>query len=113
MGDTVVISFLHPGVAQFGSALEWGSRGRRFDSSHSDQMNRKIPGIVRFRGFFYVSVLDVISHCCRKKNEKANRKSWDVPDLFRFAFCFMPWYNREIKGRHRKCFVQPKEEAQQ
>ena len=36
MGDTVVISFLHPGVAQFGSALEWGSRGRRFDSSHSD-----------------------------------------------------------------------------
>ena len=26
-----------PGVAQFGSALEWGSRGRWFDSSHSDQ----------------------------------------------------------------------------
>ena len=26
----------HPGVAQFGSALEWGSRGRWFDSSHSD-----------------------------------------------------------------------------
>ena len=25
-----------PGVAQFGSALEWGSRGRRFDSCHSD-----------------------------------------------------------------------------
>ena len=27
----------YPGVAQFGSALEWGSRGRWFDSSHSDQ----------------------------------------------------------------------------
>ena len=27
---------LYPGVAQFGSALEWGSRGRWFDSSHSD-----------------------------------------------------------------------------
>ena len=27
----------HPGVAQFGSALEWGSRGREFDSRHSDQ----------------------------------------------------------------------------
>ena len=25
------------GVAQFGSALEWGSRGRKFKSSHSDQ----------------------------------------------------------------------------
>ena len=25
-----------PGVAQIGSALEWGSRGRRFDSCHSD-----------------------------------------------------------------------------
>ena len=24
------------GVAQFGSAREWGSRGRRFESSHSD-----------------------------------------------------------------------------
>ena len=27
------------GVAQFGSALEWGSRGRKFKSSHSDHMN--------------------------------------------------------------------------
>ena len=26
-----------PGVAQIGSALEWGSRGRWFDSSHSDK----------------------------------------------------------------------------
>ncbi len=26
-----------PGVAQFGSALEWGSRGRGFDSRRSDQ----------------------------------------------------------------------------
>ena len=25
------------GVAQFGSALEWGSRGRRFKSCHPDQ----------------------------------------------------------------------------
>ncbi len=24
------------GVAQFGSVLEWGSRGRRFESSHPD-----------------------------------------------------------------------------
>ena len=26
----------HPGVAQFGSVLEWGSRGRWFKSSRSD-----------------------------------------------------------------------------
>ena len=29
------------GVAQFGSALEWGSRGRKFKSSHSDQFCKK------------------------------------------------------------------------
>ena len=26
----------YPGVAKFGIALEWGSRGRWFESSHSD-----------------------------------------------------------------------------
>ena len=26
----------HPGVAQLGSALDWGSRGRGFKSRHSD-----------------------------------------------------------------------------
>ena len=26
-----------PGLAKFGIALEWGSRGRWFESSHSDQ----------------------------------------------------------------------------
>ena len=29
------------GVAQFGSALEWGSRGRKFESSHSDHKKRR------------------------------------------------------------------------
>jgi hypothetical protein len=28
------------GVAQLGSVLEWGSRGRRFKSSHPDQNNK-------------------------------------------------------------------------
>ncbi len=27
-----------PGVAKFGIALEWGSRGRWFESSHSDHV---------------------------------------------------------------------------
>ncbi len=38
---------IYPGVAQFGRALEWGSRGRWFDSSHSDQ-----PPMIRW--FFYL-----------------------------------------------------------
>ena len=28
----------YPGVAKFGIALDWGSRGRRFKSCHSDQL---------------------------------------------------------------------------
>ena len=31
----------YPGVAKFGIALEWGSRGRWFESSHSDQKDQK------------------------------------------------------------------------
>ena len=37
-----------PGVAKFGIALEWGSRGRWFESSHSDHKkswNRKVSGL--------------------------------------------------------------------
>ena len=32
----------HPGLAKFGIALEWGSRGRWFESSNSDQGHRII-----------------------------------------------------------------------
>ena len=31
----------YPGVAKFGIALEWGSRGLEFESRHSDHENRK------------------------------------------------------------------------
>ena len=31
---------MHPGVAKFGIALEWGSRGLEFESRHSDQKSR-------------------------------------------------------------------------
>ena len=34
-----VRNMVHPGVAKFGIALEWGSRGRWFESSHSDHEN--------------------------------------------------------------------------
>ena len=32
----------YPGVAKFGIALEWGSRGRWFESSHSDQTQESV-----------------------------------------------------------------------
>ena len=32
----------YPGVAKFGIALEWGSRGRGFESRHSDQNGVKL-----------------------------------------------------------------------
>ena len=35
------VSLSYLGVAQFGSALEWGSRGRKFKSSHSDHKKRR------------------------------------------------------------------------
>ncbi len=37
------------GVAQFGSALPWGGRGRGFNSRHSDQ----VVAVVFHRGDFY------------------------------------------------------------
>ena len=39
----------YPGVAKFGIALEWGSRGLEFESRHSDQ---KSPETVRVLGLF-------------------------------------------------------------
>ena len=32
----------YPGVAKFGIALEWGSRGLEFESRHSDQKKRQV-----------------------------------------------------------------------
>ena len=46
----------NPGVAKFGIALEWGSRGRWFESSHSDQ-NGVIPE--RISPFLYVEVVGI------------------------------------------------------
>ena len=39
----------HPGLAKFGIALEWGSRGRWFESSNSDQKTETV--ITLFRSF--------------------------------------------------------------
>ena len=44
----------NPGVAKFGIALEWGSRGLEFESRHSDQKDQKhfVSGL-----FYYVKVM--------------------------------------------------------
>ena len=43
---------MFPGLAKFGIALEWGSRGRWFESSNSDHKNRKSFGSFGF--YFFV-----------------------------------------------------------
>ena len=40
----------YPGVAQLGSALDWGSRGRGFKSRHSDQKSTRAIGL----GCFFI-----------------------------------------------------------
>ena len=42
----------YPGVAKFGIALEWGSRGLEFESRHSDQ---KTIESLTFGGLFLFS----------------------------------------------------------
>ena len=37
LSDTDSDKEKNPGVAKFGIALEWGSRGAEFESQHSDQ----------------------------------------------------------------------------
>ena len=62
----------HPGVAKFGIALEWGSRGPEFESRHSDQKGLKTlgfqPFLFVFRTFFrekFSRVLkSLIKFCC-------------------------------------------------
>ncbi len=44
-----------PGVAKFGIALEWGSRGLEFESRHSDQIKqeptKRLVLVLFFLGF--------------------------------------------------------------
>ena len=49
MRCAIILPARDPGVAKFGIALEWGSRGRWFESSHSDQ--EKVLKSYDFRAF--------------------------------------------------------------
>ena len=59
---------VYPGVAKFGIALEWGSRGRWFESSHSDQQIRL--QIERFEVFFVVLKTLLLLFFCELYREK-------------------------------------------
>ena len=58
----------YPGVAKFGIALEWGSRGRWFESSHSDQKRLEIA---RFQAFFTLSWHNGIVKLSKSAQESA------------------------------------------
>ena len=67
----------NPGVAKFGIALEWGSRGRWFESSHSDQIMGSSFG--NFPLFLFCadsnpSKCDIpVAYCCHQF------KNWWLP----------------------------------
>ena len=50
----------YPGVAKFGIALEWGSRGLEFESRHSDQNHRDLCD---FGGFLYLAFVVFCWRC--------------------------------------------------
>ena len=45
-------------VAQFGSALDWGSRGRRFKSCQPDQLTQAGQKRFLLTRFFFTSLID-------------------------------------------------------
>ena len=48
-------AIINPGVAKFGIALEWGSRGLEFESRHSDHKSPK-PLIQSVSDFYFVPI---------------------------------------------------------
>ena len=61
----VKILMLQRDVAQFGSALEWGSRGREFDSRHSDHKSNdftlEIVGFFSFVGWPHLVLTTILT----------------------------------------------------
>ena len=89
----VVIYFLrndscktkYPGVAKFGIALEWGSRGRWFESSHSDHRSVQVwtlrffvfgpfPSFDQYRLNFYKDLICYNASSIIKSIKSINRR---------------------------------------
>ena len=64
----------YPGVAQLGSALDWGSRGRRFKSCHSDHKKASEAFIYKGFGAFFIFILPLSDRgkfrCCGRVVDK-------------------------------------------
>ena len=79
------VRFRFPGVAKFGIALEWGSRGPEFESRHSDHTNVNISvcSIVCTIGKVIIQMLVLLSY------EDA-LKSLDFKAFLYFIRTFIP-----------------------
>ena len=117
----------HPGVAQLGSALDWGSRGRRVKSCHSDHKKASEAFIYKGFGAFFIFILPLFYRrkfrCCGRvvdKNKislphfftvtdrlRTNEPRFTLnspPFLMRFLtsrFPLFPQAARDIAGRRR------------
>ena len=69
----------YPGVAKFGIALEWGSRGRWFESSHSDHVGASCVSLAPT----FLKVRARSRHCSSFPNR--NRLRWVAIWVRRFA----------------------------
>ena len=52
--NTIFAAVMIRGVAQLASALAWGARGRKFESSHPDESNRKTD-VTKVTSVFFVN----------------------------------------------------------
>ena len=70
----------NPGLAKFGIALEWGSRGRWFESSNSDQN----PQVERLEDFSILKQNSIIFYLSNiyHKHEKSGINSKIVLDFY-------------------------------
>ena len=64
-GSSNVGAWIDRSVAQSGSALDWGSRGRRFESSRSDQLKQGLSWKQLGPCFFHVSTMSVFCSVSR------------------------------------------------
>ena len=60
----------HPGVAKFGIALEWGSRGLEFESQHSDHKRTFI--LIEYASFYFLHFRAVIARLYCKISQFQN-----------------------------------------
>ena len=79
----------YPGVAKFGIALEWGSRGRWFESSHSDHRS-----VLRDTPIFYCQFVNFSCYCTGMCNFRCSGTCMQQ-DLF------LTTYRRAIYDRRK------------